>query len=212
MNIKSNQKRARLTIMSLWLVLFLEIVSFVSGYFQYDLLNKFSLGVNVPEEISAMNDAREVLVTVVYFALRLVTGILFIMWFRRAYYNLHQLSSNLAFSEGWAAGSWFVPVLNFFRPFQIMQELYVKTKEMLEKQKMNFNYNSKILWVWWALWIVSNILGQLVFRFSTHLETLEDVITITKLGMVSNFIGIPLALLAIKVVKDYSIAEVKLMK
>lgn len=212
MNVKSNQKRARLTIMSLWLVLFLEIVSFVSGYFQYDLLNKFLLGVNVPEEVSAMNDAREVLVTVVYFALRLVTGILFIMWFRRAYYNLHQLSSNLAFSEGWAAGSWFVPVLNFFRPFQIMQELYVKTKEMLEKQKMNFNYNSKILWVWWALWIVSNILGQLVFRFSTHLETLEDVITITKLGMVSNFIGIPLALLAIKVVKDYSIAEVKLMK
>lgn len=212
MNIKSNQKRARLTIMSLWLVLFLEIVSFVSGYFQYDLLNKFSLGVNVPEEVSAMNDAREVLVTVVYFVLRLLTGILFIMWFRRAYYNLHQLSSNLAFSEGWAAGSWFVPVLNFFRPFQIMQELYVKTKEMLEKQKMNFNYNSKILWVWWALWIVSNILGQLVFRFSTHLETLEDVITITKLGMVSNFIGIPLALLAIKVVKDYSIAEVKLMK
>ncbi len=59
------------------------------------------------------------------------------MWFRRAYFNLHQKVSYLSHSEGWAAGSWFVPIVNLYRPYQIMKEIYVETKELFTKRGLS---------------------------------------------------------------------------
>ena len=42
---------------------------------------------------------------------------------------------------------------------------------------------------------------------SRHADTLNELINQTEMSMVSNAIGIPTALLAIKVIKDYSSIE-----
>nr|WP_263008870.1 DUF4328 domain-containing protein [Chryseobacterium suipulveris] len=74
-----------------------------------------------------------------------------------------------------------------------------------------FLSTSHVSW-WWFFWIIGNILGNFYFRYAMRAETIEELITSTQTSMVINIWGIPLALLAIKVIKDYSKAEPLLMK
>ena len=144
-----------------------------------------------------------------YMIAHILSAVMFIQWFRRAYYNLHQKINHLSYSEGWAAGAWFVPILNLFRPYQIMKELYNETKNILLKNGLNISksFSTNLLGLWWTLWIIGNFLGQAVFQSARSAETIDELTTMTMLNMASSIFGIPLALIAIKVIKDYSNIE-----
>jgi len=90
-----------------------------------------------------------------------------------------------------------------------MKELYIETKNILTKNEISFNqdFSTKYLGFWWTLWIINNVLGQFIFRLSLNADTIDEFIISTKASMISNIIGIPLALLAVKVIKDYSEVE-----
>lgn len=207
--LKPNGQRAKNAITLIWIVLVLEVASLISGYFQYNLLQSVLNGGEVTIEEANANDTREQLISIVYLIVYIISAITFIQWFRRAYSNLHLKVSSLSFTEGWAAGGWFVPILNLFRPFQIMKELYNETRNLLlEKGFSNYEIiSTKFLGWWWALWIINNLIGQFVFRYSIGAESLDSLMVTSIAGMVSNAVGIPLALVAIKVIKDYSSVE-----
>ena len=79
---------------------------------QYDLLQTVANGGFISDEAVEANDTRESFLGIIYLIAYIISGITFIMWFRRAYFNLHQKVSWLNHSEGWAAGCWFVPIVN----------------------------------------------------------------------------------------------------
>jgi hypothetical protein len=207
--LRPNEQRAKNAIMLIWIVLALEIVSILSGYLLYDLVQTVINGGEISEERASANDMREQVVGILYLIAYVVSAITFIQWFRRAYFNLHLKVKHLSRTEGWAAGSWFVPFANLYTPYQIMKELYQETKALLVKKEIFFKGDlatSTLGW-WWALWLLNNFAGQIVFRYSLHAESLEELNTSAILSIFSNMIGIPLALLAIKVIKDYANVE-----
>ncbi len=136
----------------------------------------------------------------------IISAVAFIQWFRRAYFNLHSLVPNLTYTEGWAAGSWFVPVIGFFRPYQIMVELYNKTIARLVERKLfeNQSFDLSFVKVWWALWIIVSIIGRVVYKYISEAETLDKFIDFTIFSMVESILYIPLSLITIKVIKVYS--------
>lgn len=139
----------------------------------------------------------------------IISAVTFIQWFRRAYFNLHQRVNFLLYTEGWAAGSWFVPILNLFRPYQIMKELYLETSKILTKNgssRLGIFSTTTVGW-WWTLWIINGIIGQVVYRVSSSAENVEELTISTIISMISNLFAIPLALVTIKVIKDYSMME-----
>ena len=144
----------------------------------------------------------------------LISAVTFIQWFRRAYANLHTVSNNLMYSEGWAAGAWFIPILNLFRPFQIMKDLYLKTNSYLSSKVEGFKKvpNDGLINSWWALWIIGNFLGNAVLRLSMRAEDIDDFLQLTNLSMISAGLGIPTALFIIKLIKDYSKLETLMFK
>ena len=208
-NLRPNGQRAKNAITLIWIVLALEIVSLISGYFQYDLLQTVANGGYISTETATANDTREQIIGIFYLIAYVVSAVTFIQWFRRAYFNLHLKINYLNHTEGWAAGSWFVPIISLYRPYQIMKEIYQETKELLIKKGIVFNQTFSIsaLGWWWALWIISNIIGQFVFRYSMKAESIDELTISTVAGIVGNVIGIPLALITIKVIKDYSNVE-----
>lgn len=139
----------------------------------------------------------------------IISLIYFIRWFRRAYFNLHLRVANLSFGEGWAAGAWFVPVLGWFRPYQIMKELYAETDNYLSRKIPNYflQTNSTILGAWWALWIISNFLGNFVLRTTFKDESIVGMVTASIANTVLSLLGLPLGLLVVKIIKDYSKME-----
>ena len=157
------------------------------------------------EEANA-NDMREQIIAIVTIVAFIISTVTFIMWFRRAYFNLHQRINNLSYSEGWAAGSWFVPILNLFRPYQIMKELYERTKSFLQSNGITLNkdLNVTLVGIWWAVWVINNVLGQIVFRSTRSADSISDFLNVTTLGIVSDLVGVILAILVIRVIKDYS--------
>ena len=208
-NLKPNGQRAKNAITLIWIVLAVEIISLISGYFQYDLLQTVANGGEILTETATANDTREQMIGIIYLIVYVISAVTFIQWFRRAYFNLHQKVAYLAHTEGWAAGGWFVPIVSLYRPFQIMKELYQETKELLIKKGINVNSNfttSSLGW-WWTLWIINTIIGQFVFRYSMKAESIDEVTISTVASVIGNIAGIPLALITVKVIKDYSIVE-----
>jgi hypothetical protein len=214
MLLRDNEQRAKSAIALIWLVLVIKIISLLSSYFEYELLHTIANGGEISDQDVNDNDTRETIIGFIYLIVYLTSTVTFIMWFRRAYFNLHMRVNHLTFSEGWAAGSWFVPIINLFRPYQIMKELYGETKEILVKKGIVVpsNFTTNILGLWWTLWIINNIFGNIVFRYSKNATTIEHLINSSIASMVSDFIGIPLSLLAIKVIKDYAKVEPLLLE
>lgn len=207
--LRPNAQRARYAIALIWAVMVMDIISFASSYFQFRLLDAIQAGANISDETIDANDSREALIGLLYLVVYITSAITFIQWFRRAYYNLHQHVSTLAHPESWAAIGWFVPILCLFRPYQIMRELFRETRALLGRREVVFQdpQRSALTGWWWALWVLSSILGQLSFRVSMHAESIEGVRFATEVDMISSAVGVPLALLAVLVVKDYAAME-----
>lgn len=204
--LKPNQKRSKIAITLIWVCLIVNLISLFSSYLQYELLTQLSNGVEISNYKLEQNDSREQLIGYVSLIVSIISAVTFIQWFRRAYFNLHSLVPSLTFTEGWAAGSWFVPVIGFFRPYQIMIELYNKTIARLEEIKLieNQSFDVSFVKVWWVLWIIVSIIGRVVYINISEAETIDKFIDYTVFSMVQSLLYIPLSFLTIKVIKDYS--------
>jgi len=206
---RSNEERALLAVRMIWIVLAIHIIAMFVDVLQLNLLKELSRGTEVTNRAMSANDARQTYISVSYLLAYIVSGIVFIQWFRRAYFNLHILVNDLSWDESWAAGSWFIPVLNLFRPFQIMREMYRRTLMLLsESSKENNIYVSLLpVDIWWALWIINGIVNQVVFQLSLKGTEVNELILITSLSILDALISIPLAILTVRVIRDYARLE-----
>lgn len=134
--LRPNEQRVKYTIFAIWVVLGLEVISFISSYMQYDFLRKASMGIFLTEEDANANDMRERFVGMVYLICFIISGVLFIRWFRRAYYNLSLLGSRyVSYKDNWALWSWIIPIISLYQPYKMMNELYNGTKYVLKDHK-----------------------------------------------------------------------------
>ncbi|TRX16514.1 DUF4328 domain-containing protein [Flavobacterium franklandianum] len=102
----------------------MNCISLVSSHFQYDLLKMTENGGEISAESVTSNDNREQAIGIIQIVVFILSAITFIQWFRLAYFNLHLRVNRLSYSDGWAAGCWFMPIVNLFRPYQIMKKLF----------------------------------------------------------------------------------------
>lgn len=209
--LKNNSQRAKYIIIFFSILFTLNIAAIVSDLLQYSLINSID-GYTIEE--AELNDLRQQIIGVLTFISYILCYIFFILWFRRAYFNLHQVVKNLEYSEGWAAGAWFVPIVNFFKPYKIMRELYVETENYIYRIKSDYKMKLNVTFVgiWWFLWIVSTILDRIGMRMNLRAETLDELNNATQINLATEFLTIPLCLIIIKVVKDYSNVEKELFE
>lgn len=212
-NIKPNKQRSKIAITLIWIVMVIDVIALFSNYFEYNLAQKVLHDDYVSRTDISANESRQLIIEIIYWIASVLSAVTFILWFRRAYYNLHELVEGLTYDEGWAAGSWFVPIINVYRPYVIMKELYLETKNLLTSKKIEFNqnFNTASLSYWWGLWIITMFIGNIVTRYSESAETLDVFAAWTLLSMVLNVIMIPCSIITVKVIKDYSMVESLLM-
>lgn len=92
----------------------------------------------------------------------------FLIWFRRAYENLPSFGARgLRFTPGWAIGSWFIPILNYFRPAQIAADIWKASHPTLspgDPSGWRTRRASILVPVWFVLWVFSLVFGQTPFQ------------------------------------------------
>lgn len=126
-------------------------------------VNMYLLAISKMRHRSEMKSAMSIIgkIEMVQYLLFFALAITFIMWFRRAYHNLHQLKAEgLSHSEGWAVGAWFVPFLNLGLPCILMKQIWTKTFKLAmqgnEKEK-----KAGIVGWWWTFYLIGNLFAYI---------------------------------------------------
>jgi hypothetical protein len=112
-------------------------------------------------------DDRAVLLSLVDLGVRALAGIVVIVWFWRAYKNLRSMG-RASRGTGWAIACWIVPILNLFRPYQMMKEL------ARESPRVRGNEGAAATGLWWMLYVAAFLGGRAVSFLPE--DTLDEII------------------------------------
>jgi hypothetical protein len=117
-----------------------------------------------PNETILPCDVVTAIVGLTQFVFLIIVGVTFLRWIHRTNKNLHALAGEqMTFTPGWSVGWYFIPIANLFKPYQGMKEIW-------QISHKNRAAALTVVGWWWALWLISNFLGQLAFRLAVRTE------------------------------------------
>jgi len=210
--LRDNLGRAKLIISIFWVMLGIALLNIASLAWQYYLLVDMQAH---PENIDMptleTSDTLRTGINVINLIMIILTMIFFIMWFRRAYYNLHCLSWNEArHSEGWAAGSWFIPILNLVWPYQIMEDIWKGTQNAI-RERFGEPQSATIVGWWWALSLINFFFSYITSFITGNASGVDKLVTATKVELISELISIAAIIVTVRMIQRTSNFEKELM-
>jgi len=126
------------------------------------------------QELSLL-DVFELLLGLGQLVVYIVTGVALLMWIHRANRNARALGAKyMTFSPGWSVGWCFIPILNLWKPYQAMKEIW---QASANPDSWASQDPPSLVGNWWGLWLVSNFLGQMSFRLALRAETEQALLT-----------------------------------
>jgi hypothetical protein len=148
-------------------------------------------------DLQAIDD-RDGLIGVVTVAVILVTGIVFLTWLHRAARNLTALgATGLRFTPGWSVGYWFVPILNLWRPKQIVDDLWRASDADGDEWRSDSTPGLTLLW--WPALLLSGFLARA--SASADIQELSDLQRRNGLDLASDTASLVAAIVAILLVR-----------
>lgn len=134
--------------------------------------------------------------------LYLLAVIFFLIWVVRANRNARCLGAvGMRFTPGWAAGWFFVPFANFFRPVQIVQELWKTSGSAEEAPRWQEIPASPLVSAWWIFFLGINMFQRYASKQSIAADTVSEFVAAQQLGMWADLAWIVPGVLAIMVVR-----------
>jgi hypothetical protein len=194
--IKDPTNLASWTKLSLLAQVVISVVAIVSGAFEIQLLRDFQAGTFDSEtdltDAANANDLRQAIVGGVQALIFITSGVLILMWIYRANFNARRLgASGMEFSPGWAVGWHFVPFANLWKPYQAMKEIW---QASANPERWEQEDRTWLLPLWWTIWIISNILGNIVFRLAFQDDpSLDQLILSSSVTLASDVLDVPLS-------------------
>lgn len=186
----------------LYAQIIISILSILSNLLELQLLFDFQSGDYSSAEIAAadVSDQRQAAIGLLSSAIFVVSGFLILKWVYRANSNARRLgATHLRFTPGWAVGWYFIPLLNLVRPYQAMKEIWRASSNPVNWKTEPV---SSLLRWWWFFWIVFSFLGiaSMESYFGAEGHDIDDLIALNMLASLSDAMGIPLALILIRII------------
>jgi hypothetical protein len=132
-------------------------------------------------------------------AVYIATVVVFLMWLYRVSNNVAAFGATTQHSSGWAVGSFFVPIINLFVPYQAVKDIWKKSEPNAADA---FSYGVSppgFFLAWWGFWIASNVSSNAYFRMTMAEAPMEALATV---GILSEVLSIAAAAFAIQVIKE----------
>jgi Domain of unknown function (DUF4328) len=168
------------------------VVSFAADLNQLSLLRDAAWG-SVSRADAHANDVRQTLAGGIELSVVIAAGVVFLMWFHRAYANLRALGAHdLPFGAGWAVGYWFVPILNLVRPKHAANEIW--------RGSTDGDPVPRFLDLWWGSFLISGILTRVGIQLWNQADGLDAARHATYVLLASDLVTIAAAGLAVRVV------------
>jgi len=209
-------------VIALVAVIVSDILAIGSDLLEIRLMSRLVDGDDVSLSSLDSDDLRQGVAALVVFAVFVASTVLFLRWFHRAYSNLPALRSQPRFKRGWAIGGWFVPIMWFWRPKQIANDIWRGSDPSPRALEFTRTEVGSLLGLWWAAWII----GGFVYTRSTlaylntpaasdagisalvgDVQDARDIRYAAILDVVASGIDIAAAVLAILVVRALTSRE-----
>lgn len=97
-------------------------------------------------------------------------------------------------------GAWFVPILNWFRPKQIANDIWRGTDPQPPPRQDEPPVAPLVHW-WWAAWLVAGLLGNLSFRLIDDARTLDAERTAVAVDIAAGISYVVAGVLALRFVR-----------
>jgi hypothetical protein len=190
-------RRARITRALLVTTVAVGAMSLYFSFEERGLLLALQRGEEVDPTTADETDRRVAVVGIAQIAMLVVTGIAWLSWLHRAYDNLRLVGSRTTqFTPGWAVGYWLIPIVNLFRPYQIMRELWLRSENGNILSSLTGARAVPIVAWWWGAWLVAGIVGRLLRRMATRAETVEELFRMIHVAILADLLAIASAILA----------------
>jgi hypothetical protein len=208
--LKPNQKRASYAIYALYANLVLAALTLIALLNENQVLKDYLNGLDVSESRFESTDLLTAVIAGLTVLVLIATAVLFIQWFRRAYYNLHLRTKHCKYTESMALWAWFIPIVNLFRPNEIMREMVDTTAGLLNSDDKSISKIKNFVMFWWIAWVINNISAQIIFRMNKNPDSAEEIIVSNNAELAVLPIEVIAAIFAILVIKSYSKLEEQL--
>jgi Domain of unknown function (DUF4328) len=98
-----------------------------------------------------------------------VTAIIFIVWFHRAYRKARAIGGDMRYSNGWAIGAWFIPIGWLWIPKKLANDIWWGTER---PEYCAWRERSALVTSWWLTLILAVVTA--CFIRATDIDTIED--------------------------------------
>ena len=188
----------------LWVYLGVVVISMLSDFAQLSL----ATGGDITTEAAEANDDRQGVIGILYLVVFIATGVLFLRWIHRANRNCRGFGAiGMQYTPGWSIGSYFIPFMNLVAPYQAMREI---SQVSADPRRWQAQAGGALLGWWWALWLLSNVLGQIVFRTSMEVTDADSLQLATVVSIISAFGDIALTLVAVSLISSIMAKQARL--
>jgi hypothetical protein len=173
----------------------MDVFSGISSGMEWALLSRpFS------EEEATANDLRESCIGLIQLLVYVATAITFCVWIVRSHKNARAMGAqDMSITPGWAAGFFFVPVVNLWKPYQAMVDLW---RASYNPAEWAVAPTPQLLNVWWGLWLTSAAVGQVLFKFATKAESIPDLLLVARFGVGAALLDTACSVAALLVVRQ----------
>ena len=191
---ESGRTRALWVLAIFGILAIVNIVGVFSSYSEAELIQDIIDNKYVSDSDIESNDDRQALIGMVQMALYIAVAIAFLMWIHRAHRNLQSLGNqDLKYSPGWAVGWFFIPIMNLFRPYQVMSEIWRGSDPDLpigDSRAWKSSTVSSLVGWWWAFYLICEVVAQITSRVAFQGEELSEMKSAAYLFMASDSIDI----------------------
>jgi hypothetical protein len=181
----------------------LSVVSILSSFMQVSLLQSS----HITADAANANDLRERIIGLVELALFIFTTVFFSIWIVRANRNVRAFGAkDLRMTPGWAVGYFFIPIVNLWRPFQGMSDLWRASQNPADWTRLQVG---ALVPVWWTLWILSGIMGRMVMQKTMAAQGLAEIEMATWFQILNSILHIVICFVTLAMVLQIAAAQKK---
>lgn len=137
----------------------------------------------------------------------LVIAVTWLFWMRRLRSNVVALGRVPAYRPAWIFWGWVTPILNYFRPFQLLRDFWQKSDPNLGPGTRD-DPPRFYLW-WWVGYVVSGRISAAIVSSVQDADTLEQIQSMVNRLLVLDFIELPGLILAVLVVRSLTARQVE---
>ena len=168
-----------------------------------NIVREYADGTATMEDLRGV-DALALMLAVPALLVNIAAGVTFIVWLVNSRRNAERVSYSTEHrhSRGWVIGSWFTPILNFWYPVQIVQDVWRAVQPAQRDRPLQARDTSGFVTMWWVAFLVNSFGDQAITRLALADADPSTVATWTWTNTVITIVAAALAIVLIKRLND----------